>query len=449
MLVRKFGGTSMGSATSLFAVAKIVRAKRDKQAIVVSAMSGVTNQLLRLTKLALGGKRAAVKKGLTALLKHHQSAARESIQDAKVLTDTERYFERTLASLSCFLKALGDIGELSIHAEDTIMAVGERLSSRLLAGVLTAAGSAAVQVDLEKAIPGRFKTAHHAFYLNAEKKFAKVFHKALKQNKIPVATGYFGRVPGGMLRNVGRGYSDFCAALTAAGLRAERLEIWTDVSGVLTADPRKVKNAQILDKISFEAAAELAHFGAKVIHPQSLHPAIRANIPVWIKNTFEPKAHGTEIVREVKRPKLLISSVTNKKDITVINIASYRMLLQYGFLAKVFEIFAHHQTSIDVVSTSEVSVSVTIEDTKAMKEIIAELKPFSKVSISRKKAIVCLVGLGMAQRQGVAGEVFGTLGRAGISVDLISQGASEINITFVVDEDEADRAVAVLHRKFF
>ncbi len=449
MLVRKFGGTSMGSAKILASVVQIVKNSRDKQVVVVSAMSGVTNQLLQLTELALGGKHKAVKKGIVALLEQHIRVVRAMISDPKILTATERYFTKTLTDLTSFLEALAEIGELSAHSEDTIMAVGEQLSSRLLAGVLTASGMSAIQVDLEKVIPKRFQTANHNFYINTEKKFATIFKKVLQQKQIPVATGYFGQVPGGMLRSVGRGYTDFCAALIAAGLKAKKLEIWTDVSGVLTADPRKVKNAQILDKISFEAAAELAHFGARVIHPQSIHPAIRANIPVWIKNTFAPRDRGTEIVREVKRPKRLVSSITSKKGITVVNIASYRMLMQYGFLAKLFEIFARHETSIDVVSTSEVSVSVTVGKTKHLKEIITELKPFSKVSIAYQKAIVCLIGLGMAKQRGVAGEIFTTLGRAGISVDLISIAANEINITFVVDADKADKAVVVLHKKFF
>lgn len=458
MLVRKFGGTSMGSVDSLTIVSKIIRSGAKKrtsrhnnagQAIVVSAMSGVTDKLIELIKLSLAGKRQAVKKKIVKLLEHHNQAAYKLIHNPKILTGTEKYFEKVLHGLSGFLKALSEIGELSEHAQDTILAVGERLSARLLAGILTNAGLPAAQVDLEKVIPGSFKVADYRFYITAEKKIKKAFSKIIRQGKIPIGTGYFGRVPGGMLPAVGRGYSDFCAALVAAGMKAEKLEIWTDVSGVLTADPRKVKGTKILNRISFEAAAELAHFGAKVIHPQSIHPAIRANIPVWIKNTFEPKAHGTEIVREVKNPRTLMSSITSKKGITVINIASYRMLMQYGFLAKIFNIFAHHKTPIDVVSTSEVSVSVTIEGTKHLKEIVAELSPFSKVSVNHKKAIVCLVGLGMARRHGIAGEVFSILGKAGISVDLISQGASEINITFVVAETEADKAVSVLHKKFF
>lgn len=449
MLVRKFGGTSMGSVESLNDVVKIVKSFHGKQVIVVSAMSGVTDTLLAATNAALAGKRSKVKKTLAAMLARHSDAASKSISDKKILADTNAYFERTIAGLSGFLKAIQELGELSIRSKNTIMAVGERLSARMLAGVLSDAGHPSEQLDLEKAIPQKFKKADHDFYVATEKIFDKKVKKITSRKKTPVATGYFGWVPGGMLDSVGRGYSDYCAALIAAGTKADGLEIWTDVSGILTADPRKIKKAKIINKISSEAAAELAHFGAKVIHPQSIHPAIRAKVPVWIKNTFRPRDRGTAIFHEVKNPAQIMTSVTNKKGVTVVNIASFRMLMQYGFLAKIFNVFAKYETPIDVVSTSEVSVSVTVEDNSRLNEIIQELSPVSKISIQAKKAIVCLVGMGIYKRRGVAGEVFATLGRAGISIDQISQGASEINITFVVDEKDADKAVAVLHKKFF
>lgn len=439
----------MGSVESIRAVAAIIRKQKDTTAVVVSAMTGVTNQLLESGKLAAADKPKEFRKILIAIETRHFETIDALITDANVVDETKRYVTKTLANLAVFLDALLGCEKIAPDAHDAILAVGEQLSARLLAGYLTSLGTPSEQVDLARAIPAKFKIADGKFYVATEKLFGTLFKKVFAKKKIPVGTGYFGRVPGGMLAAVGRGYSDFCGALVAAGLKADKFEIWTDVSGVLTADPRKVKKASIIDTISFEAAAELAHFGAKVIHPQSIHPATRADIPVWIKNTFEPHARGTEIIREVKNPKNLMTSVTAKKGITIVNIASYRMLMQYGFLAKIFEVFARHKTSIDVVSTSEVSVSVTIEDTSKLDAIVKELKPISKITISPQKAIVCLVGLGMKSKKGLAGEVFATLGKAGVSVDQISQGASEINITFVVDEDKADTAVAILHKKFF
>jgi aspartate kinase len=449
MLVRKFGGTSMGSVAAMRAVAKIIHAYKKPQAVVVSAMSGVTNRLLKMEELALAKKMTAVQKAGRELVELHVQALRELTADAAVIAAVSRYTEKKVAELASFLKALSYLGKVSPRSHDRVLAVGEQLSARLLAGYLAAIGLPAVDVDLEKVISEKFKIADGHFFVQTEKTFGQLFKKVLRRGKLPIGTGYFGAVPGGMLGAVGRGYSDFCAALVAAGLKAEKLEIWTDVSGVLTADPRKVPKAKVVPQISFEAAAELAHFGAKVIHPQSIHPAIRAKIPVWIKNTFVPHDRGTEITDTVKKPKQPITSITSKKGITVVQIASYRMLMQYGYLAKIFEIFAKYQTSIDVVSTSEVSVSLTIEDTRNLDKIIKELTPFAKVSVVPKKAIVCVVGLGMQGQKGIAGSVFTALGQAGISVDQISQGASEINITFIVAEKLADQAVQVLHKKFF
>lgn len=450
MLVRKFGGTSMGSVESLTNVVEIVKSEKGKQVLVVSAMSGVTNELLKAAKESLSGNDSEVKKILADMLVKHTRAVESMVRDPKIQADIVAYLDETLKSLGNFLNALGFIGELSIRSHNLVMAVGERLSAYMLAGILSDRGVPSEQLDLEKVIPdGQFATADAAFYTFTEKTFAELAEKILAKKKVPVATGYFGFVPGGMLDAIGRGYSDFSAALMASGLKAENLEIWTDVSGILTADPRKAPKAKIIDVISSEAAAELAHFGAKVLHPQSVHPAMRAKIPVWIKNTFEPKARGTEIIGEVKNPSSVFTSVTSKKGVTVVNVASYRMLLQHGFLAHVFNTFAKYEVPIDVVSTSEVSISVTIEDTKHLEEITAELRPISKITVSPKKAIVCLVGMGMKEKKGVASEVFSTIAEAGISADMISQGASEINITFVIDESEADKAVAALHKKFF
>ncbi|MFA5351748.1 MAG: aspartate kinase [Candidatus Gracilibacteria bacterium] len=450
MLVRKFGGTSMGSRESLFAVAKIIKAYKGKQAVVVSAMSGVTSDLIAATEATLAGKQLLVKDILAKLQEKHIAIIGVTIQDESIQAKVAHYTECVVKSLGGFLKALGEIGELSHRSEDTILAVGERLSAYLLAGILSDQGLPAEQLDFEKALPDNLsEKADRDFYLKAEKIFAQRVKKVIARKKIPVITGYFGRVPGGMLPAVGRGYSDFCAALVAAGLKATNLEIWTDVSGIYTADPRKVKKAFVIKTISNEAAAELAHFGAKVLHPQSVHPATRARIPVWIKNTFEPAAYGTKIIPEVKNPERLMTSITCQKGVTIVNIASYRMLLQHGFMAKVFNTFAKYEIPVDVVTTSEVSISLTVSNTKYLEEVKEELRPISKITIIPKKAIVCLVSLGMKNQHGVAGEVFSTLGKAGISVEMISQGASEINITFVVDETEADKAVMILHEKFF
>ena len=329
----------MGSTESILTVVEIVKSHRGDQVVVVSAMSGVTDSLLAATNAALAGRRPTVKKVIAEMLARHIETAETNIQSQKVLTETIEYFQKVLNNLSGFLQAIQELGELSTRSKNTIMAVGERLSARLLAGILTSAGAPAEQLDFEKAIPTKFKIADHEFYVATEKIFGKKVQKIVAKKKIPVVTGYFGWVPGGMLDAVGRGYSDYCAALIAAGAHADSLEIWTDVSGILTADPRKIPKAKIISEISSEAAAELAHFGAKVIHPQSIHPAIRAKVPVRIKNTFRPGDRGTEILPEVKNPSQIMTSVTSKKGVTILNIASFRMLMQYGFPRQNFQCF--------------------------------------------------------------------------------------------------------------
>lgn len=451
MLVQKFGGTSVGSIAGLTAIHKIIQTSKTPQVVVVSALSGVTNELIAATELAIQGQRTKVKEKLATILAKHLAMSAQIISQDQIRAEVENYCHRIIKGLSGFLKAVGEIGELSKKSQDTILAVGEELSSKLIAGFLTAKGQKALQVDLAKAIPPQFLIANHAFYLASEKIFARRIKTVLKKGAVPIVTGYFGKIPGGMLETVGRGYSDFCASLAAAGLKAQSLKIWTDVAGIYTADPHKIKNARVIPKILNETAAELAHFGAKVLHPQSISPAIRANIPVQILNTFSPKSPGTMILNKLPKNahKDFFTAITAKKGVTIINILSYRMLLQHGFLAGIFKIFEKYATPIDVVSTSEVSVSVVIEKTQHLKEIIAELKPFAKVQYAPQKAIICLLSSGMKNQAGIAGKIFSLLGQARISVEQISQGASEINLTFVTAERDADRAVKLLHTKLF
>lgn len=440
----------MGSAESLASVVAIILAEKTRPAVVVSALSGVTNDLLAVTEATLAGQTGKLQKTLAALAERHAATVAATIPDPKIAAEVNRYHADTLDTLTQFLRAVGEIGEFSARSRDTVLAVGERLSARLLAGILSARGHPAQLLDLEKAVPEKFAEADRKFYAFTEKEFARRARALLQKGVIPVATGYFGRVPGGMLAAVGRGYSDFCAALLAAGLGSPRLEIWTDVSGILTADPRKVKAARILPRIAAPAAAELAHFGAKVIHPQSLHPAIRAEIPVWIKNTFAPHDRGTEILPTLPAGSAAgFTAITCKKEITVVNIESYRKLLQYGFLARVFEVFARHKIAIDVVSTSEIAVSLAVPAGFKLAPLTAELAPVAKISTLPGQAIVCLVGTNLAARVGLAGQVFGRLAATKIPVTQISYGATGSNATFVVPEALADRAVAVLHAEFF
>jgi aspartate kinase len=259
--------------------------------------------------------------------------------------------------------------------------------------------------------------------------------------------GFIGATKDGVQTTIGRGGSDFSAALFGAALNAESIEIWTDVDGMMTTDPNLCPEAHRIKVISFGEAAELAYFGAKVLHPATVLPAIRKNIPVRVLNSRNPKNEGTLIVAQAPHSKSIFKAIAAKKRITIIDVVATRMLMAHGFLRQIFDIFDRHRCPVDVVSTSEVSVSVTVESNGEIPEIMAELKQIAEVSQKVGSAIVCLVGENIRDTPGIAAQVFGAI--ADINVRMISQGASEINITFVIDEDDVPEAIRRLHKQFF
>jgi aspartate kinase len=269
----------------------------------------------------------------------------------------------------------------------------------------------------------------------------------IESNRVAVAQGFIGATPDGVTTTIGRGGSDFSAAVVGAALGAERIEIWTDVDGLMTADPRIVADARRIRVISFAEAAELSYFGAKVLHPSTVLPAVERDIPVHIFNTHNPGCEGTLIMATPKHSRNPIKSIAFKRNVTVINIASTRMLLAYGFLRRIFEVFDQHQTSVDVVTTSEVSVSVTLDSADQLEKIKSDLDAVGQVTVESGKAIVCVVGDNLKFTPGVAAQLFGAINET--NVNMISQGASEINLTFVIDNSEVDRVVRRLHDVFF
>jgi aspartate kinase len=269
----------------------------------------------------------------------------------------------------------------------------------------------------------------------------------IEKKRIPVAQGFIGSTSDGVTTTIGRGGSDYTAAIIGAALGAEAIEIWTDVDGLLTADPRVVTDARRIRVISFEEAAELSYFGAKVLHPSTVLPAVERGIPVHIYNTFNPACEGTLIVASSRPSSNLIKSIAFKRKVTIMNVASTRMLLAYGFLRSIFEVFERHRTSVDVVTTSEVSVSVTLDNTERLEAIKRDLAGIGEVSVERDKAIVCIVGDNLKFTPGVAAKLFHAI--RDTNVNMISQGASEINVTFVIDESEVDRVARLLHEEFF
>jgi aspartate kinase len=340
----------------------------------------------------------------------------------------------------------GDRDPLDPADRDRLLSYGERLSAALFAAALREAGVDAAAVlagDAGLVTDERFGAAHPL------PDAARLLSESLtRRPPLPVVTGFLGRTADGRVTTLGRGGSDYSAALIGAALGAEEIQIWTDTSGLLSADPRIVPEARPVPLLTFAEASELAYFGARVLHPKTLLPAMERAIPVRVLNTARPDDPGS-LVTPAAGPAdsaWRVKSIACKKDITAVTIASTRMLLAYGFLARVFEVFGRHHVVVDLVTTSEVSISVTVDDAARLEDAVAELETIGNVEVKRGLAVVAVVGEGAPRRVGLAGHVFTLLGGVGIPVEMISQGASRVNLSFVVADEDADRSVRLLHR---
>ena len=269
----------------------------------------------------------------------------------------------------------------------------------------------------------------------------------LEAARVPVMGGFIAATRAGITTTIGRGGSDFSAAIVGAGLGAERIEIWTDVDGMMTTDPNACPDARRIKVVSFDEAAELAYFGAKVLHPATVLPAVQQNIPVYILNSRNPSCDGTKITARAPRCRNTFKAIAAKKRITIVDVAATRMLMAHGFLKSIFDAFDRHRVSVDVVSTSEVSVSLTVDSNEAIPALAADLAKLADVKYEGRKAIVCLVGENLRETPGIAARVFNEL--SDVNIRMISQGASEINLTFVIEEDEVPKVVRKLHAAFF
>jgi len=434
IIVAKFGGTSMGNASSLQSVAEIVSKNTNPITVVVSATSGTTDELIALANSAM--KKGQVERGVTALIQKHEVI----LSGLGVSLDLNPFWEE----IGKVVQGIQLISELSPSIKDRLLSFGERISSFILAALLNQKGIKAVPLDAYNFI---FTNNHFGEGKVDFKKTAPAIEKQvlrlLKKGIVPVITGFIGQSESGQYITLGRGGSDYSAALIASALHASELQIWTDVDGILNTDPRLIPGAKVLAQLSFNEASELAYFGAKVLHPKTIRPAVQDNIPVRILNTFNPGAHGTLITTEKEES---IKSVTYKKNITIINICSVGMLEAFGFLAKIFDVFARYNIIVDVVSTSEVSVSLTV-DAGISEEVIAELETFAHVTVHPKKAIVCLVGEGIRSKKGILGTLFSAVEE--YDIEMVSQGASQRNITFLVNEIEAPDVVKKIFNIFF
>src|SRR5579864_3537371 len=448
MIVMKFGGTSVEDARAIERVAAIVKGRLQHQpVVVVSAMAKVTDTLLTMARAAGAGERKAALKLCRSLQERHYNTASELLGTAR-FTDFHSELGADFETLDELLRGISAVGEITPRTTDYVTAFGEMLSSRIVAAAFEARGLKGAHVD------SRDVLVTDSAYMQAvpqyEETNLRLQQKVLpliQAGQVPVMGGFIGANRSGITTTIGRGGSDFSAAIFGAGLGAERIEIWTDVDGILTTDPRVCPDARRTKVISFDEAAELAYFGAKVLHPATVLPAIQKNIPVYVLNSRNPACEGTRITTRAPQGKNIFKAIAAKKRITIVDVAAPRMLSAHGFLKSIFEAFDRHKVAVDVVSTSEVSVSLTVDSNEAIPAIAADLEKLADVKYSGRNAIVCLVGEAIRDTAGVAAKVFTALGD--INVRMISQGASEINITFVIDEGDVPEAVRRLHGVFF
>jgi len=448
MIVMKFGGTSVQDAEAIDRVASIVRERLHEQpVVVVSALAKITDQLLAMASAAGAGDRAKALELCQAARERHLAIASSLLNPAD-FSQIQLELEKDFSTLEELLRGIVAIGELTLRTTDNIAGFGERVSSKIATAAFCLREVNASHVDSRQCIvtDNNFGKAVPQFE-ETDARLAEIIKPLLDQGRVPVMGGFIGSTREGVSTTLGRGGSDFSAAIVGAGMQAERIEIWTDVDGMMTTDPNLCPQAHRIKTISFEEAAELAYFGAKVLHPATLLPAIQKNIPVLILNSRNPKNEGTRITATAPKSKNVFKAIATKKRITVVDVVATRMLMAHGFLKSIFEVFANHRCPVDMVSTSEVSVSLTVDSNESIAGIAADLAKIADVKYAGRKAIVCLVGENIINTPGIAARVFSAI--PDVNIQMISQGASEINISFVIDEADVPQAVARLHQTFF
>ncbi len=449
MIVMKFGGTSIEDARAMNNVIDIINQRRHEPPIVVlSAIAGATDTLIKAAQVAHEAKFEDAKKSLNDLLERHVFILENLLEKRTTIQLLIFEIRKRFHELKNLCYGISILGELTNRSLDAIASVGEQLSSMILTEGMKERGLQAELIDARTFMvtDDQFIYALPLFD-RIEERAKAILLPHVEAKKIVVTQGFIGATVHGVTTTLGRGGSDYSAAIIGAALDAEEIQIWTDVDGVLTADPIAVPGAKKIKVLSFREAAELAYFGARVLHPSTILPAIKKNISVHVLNSKRPATNGTLIVSDPPKISSAVKSIVFKKGITVINILSTRMLMAYGFLESIFSVFSKWKTAVDLVSTSEVCVSVTIDSTTYLHEIVHDLKKFSDVSTLPNKAIVCIVGDEMRNTPGLAARIFGAI--RDINVLMVSEGASEINLSFVVDEEQIEECVQKLHAEFF
>jgi aspartate kinase len=442
MIVMKFGGSSVANAERIRHVAEIVKARLDQKPILVlSAMGDTTDHLLEAGE-------AALEKGVVQVEKIeglHLGTINEMVPgDAAIME-----IRPLLDELKNLLMGISLIRELTGKTKAYLVSFGERLSVRIAAAYFRSLGIMAKAVDAWDG--GLISDSNYTSAEPAEESWRLIPEKLLppaKEGILSIVTGFIARDAKGSITTLGRGGSDLSAAMIAAACAAAELQIWKDVDGILTADPRIVSGARVVDNITYEAAAEMAFYGAQVLHPRAMQPCMKTGTPVLVKNSYNPETPGTRIVRSLEGKKSAIQAITSRKNVTLVDIASSRMVGQYGFLAEVFACFAKYGVSVDMVATSEVSISLTLDAFHDLSELKKDLSKIASVEIKTSKAIVTIIG-DVGRSSEILARSFKTCELLGVQVQMVSQGASKINISFIVDDNEAAEVIKGLHADFF
>ena len=441
----------MADPDAIARLIEIVRRARVRDgrgpAVVVSAMSGVTDALLGIAARAGAAETEEAQAQVEQLRQRHLAAAR-TLVPAAALPPLLAAVEAQLDELSAVVTALGVLREVSPRTLDVVAAMGELLSSRIVAAALVGAGLPGEWVDARRAIvTNDTYTSAVPIIAATNAALEATVVPLLDAGRVPVLGGFVGATVDGHTTTLGRGGSDYSGALVGAGVGAAEIQIWTDVDGMLTADPRIVATPKLVPQLSFAEAAELAYFGAKVLHPSTILPAIERNIPVRILNSRKAEASGTLITADPPASATPLTGLAAKRGLTVIDITSSRMLMAYGFLRRVFEVFEQFRTAVDVVTTSEVSVSVTIDDRRQLDAIVEALSRFGEVSVEGDMALLCAVGDRLRNEPAIAARAVSVLEE--VPLRMISQAASRRNITVILRQSDLAHAMHRLHEEFF
>ncbi len=449
MVVMKFGGTSVKDPEAIQRLARIVRREQGISGVpvvVVSAMSGITDQLLDAVAAVERGDAEGAAQKVTVMRDRHRAAA-EALLHGEARDEVIDALERQWRETGQLLHAMAVLHEVSPRSRDAVVAMGELASSRVVAAALTDLGIAAQFVDARQVL---VTSADHGHAQPDQASTAARLHEHVlpltRAGIVAVLGGFIGATADGVTTTLGRGGSDYSASLFGAGLHAREIQIWTDVDGMLTADPRVVAGARPLPALSFAEASELAYFGAKVLHPSTIAPAVADGIPVKILNSHRPDVAGTTITANPPLPDAPLTGLACKKDITVIDIRSTMMLAAYGFMRRVFEVFERYRTSVDVITTSEVSVSITIEDRRFLDDIVADLSAFAEVGVESEMALLCAVGERLRLEPGLAARVLGALDE--FPLRMVSQAGARRNLTVVLPQVQLQAAMARVHERF-